>query len=106
MGGFPHYGEVKQDFILLKGCCIGPATRPPSSPPRLPSHPFYHPPPSPPCSRPTLGLLQQWLAASDLPHLRHHRRISFWTSRRSKTRIMKHQRGREQTWTTSVRRSG
>merc|ERR1711875_94361 len=24
MGGFPHYGEVKQDFILLKGCCIGP----------------------------------------------------------------------------------
>ena len=23
MGGFPHYGEVKQDFILLKGACIG-----------------------------------------------------------------------------------
>jgi len=27
MGGFPHYGEVKQDFILLKGCCIGPKKR-------------------------------------------------------------------------------
>merc|ERR1711973_369731 len=24
MGGFPHYGEVKQDFIMIKGCCIGP----------------------------------------------------------------------------------
>ncbi|XP_039254803.1 large ribosomal subunit protein uL3-like [Styela clava] len=23
MGGFPHYGEVKNDFIMLKGCCIG-----------------------------------------------------------------------------------
>jgi large subunit ribosomal protein L3e len=23
MGGFPHYGEVKQDFLLLKGACIG-----------------------------------------------------------------------------------
>merc|ERR1712107_380990 len=23
MGGFPHYGEVKQDFIMLKGPCIG-----------------------------------------------------------------------------------
>merc|ERR1711931_342479 len=23
MGGFPHYGEVKQDFIMLKGACIG-----------------------------------------------------------------------------------
>ena len=22
MGGFPHYGEVKQDRIVLKGCCI------------------------------------------------------------------------------------
>merc|ERR1712029_606933 len=20
MGGFPHYGEVKQDFIMIKGC--------------------------------------------------------------------------------------
>merc|ERR1712073_71022 len=27
MGGFPHYGEVKQDFLLLKGCCIGPKKR-------------------------------------------------------------------------------
>merc|ERR1711884_309433 len=27
MGGFPHYGEVKQDFILIKGCCIGPKKR-------------------------------------------------------------------------------
>merc|ERR1712034_53959 len=23
MGGFPHYGEVKQDFVMIKGCCIG-----------------------------------------------------------------------------------
>jgi len=23
MGGFPHYGEVKQDFLLIKGACIG-----------------------------------------------------------------------------------
>jgi ribosomal protein L3 len=23
MGGFPHYGEVKQDFIMIKGACIG-----------------------------------------------------------------------------------
>jgi len=27
MGGFPHYGEVNQDFIMLKGCCIGPKKR-------------------------------------------------------------------------------
>merc|ERR1712233_263597 len=27
MGGFPHYGEVKQDFIMIKGCCIGPKKR-------------------------------------------------------------------------------
>jgi len=27
MGGFPHYGEVKHEFILLKGCCIGPKKR-------------------------------------------------------------------------------
>merc|ERR1712098_317135 len=25
--GFPHYGEVKQDFLMLKGCCIGPKKR-------------------------------------------------------------------------------
>ncbi|XP_062599391.1 large ribosomal subunit protein uL3-like [Saccostrea cucullata] len=23
MGGFPHYGEVNQDFIMIKGCCMG-----------------------------------------------------------------------------------
>merc|ERR1712212_177554 len=23
MGGFPHYGMVKQDFVMLKGSCIG-----------------------------------------------------------------------------------
>ncbi|XP_078740747.1 large ribosomal subunit protein uL3-like [Lampetra fluviatilis] len=23
MGGFPHYGEVKNDFVLLKGCVVG-----------------------------------------------------------------------------------
>jgi large subunit ribosomal protein L3e len=23
MGGFPHYGPVLQDFVLIKGCCVG-----------------------------------------------------------------------------------
>lgn len=23
MGGFPHYGEVKQDFVMVKGCTVG-----------------------------------------------------------------------------------
>merc|ERR1711971_235263 len=27
MGGFPHYGEVKQDFVMIKGCCVGPKKR-------------------------------------------------------------------------------
>merc|ERR1711915_1099763 len=27
MGGFPHYGVVKQDFVMIKGCCIGPKKR-------------------------------------------------------------------------------
>jgi len=27
MGGFPHYGMVKQDFVMIKGCCIGPRKR-------------------------------------------------------------------------------
>lgn len=27
MGGFPHYGEVNQDFIMMKGCCAGPRKR-------------------------------------------------------------------------------
>ncbi|KAK9286575.1 hypothetical protein L1049_014974 [Liquidambar formosana] len=27
MGGFPHYGVVKEDFLLMKGCCVGPKKR-------------------------------------------------------------------------------
>jgi len=27
MGGFPHYGQVNQDFIMIKGCCVGPKKR-------------------------------------------------------------------------------
>jgi large subunit ribosomal protein L3e len=27
MGGFPHYGVVKDDYIMLKGCCVGPKKR-------------------------------------------------------------------------------
>lgn len=27
MGGFPHYGVVRDDFVMLKGCCIGPKKR-------------------------------------------------------------------------------
>jgi len=27
MGGFPHYGVVKNDFLLLKGCVVGPKKR-------------------------------------------------------------------------------
>jgi len=27
MGGFPHYGEVNQDYVMLKGCCAGPRKR-------------------------------------------------------------------------------
>jgi len=27
MGGFPHYGKVRNDFIMIKGCCIGPKKR-------------------------------------------------------------------------------
>lgn len=23
MGGFPHYGVVRDDFLLNKGCCVG-----------------------------------------------------------------------------------
>jgi len=23
MGGFPHYGVVKDDYIMIKGCCVG-----------------------------------------------------------------------------------
>jgi len=24
MGGFPHYGIVRDDFIMIRGCCVGP----------------------------------------------------------------------------------
>lgn len=27
MGGFPHYGEVKQDYVMIRGCCMGPKKR-------------------------------------------------------------------------------
>ncbi|CAN1258416.1 60S ribosomal protein L3 [Linum perenne] len=27
IGGFPHYGVVKEDFIMIKGCCVGPKKR-------------------------------------------------------------------------------
>jgi large subunit ribosomal protein L3e len=27
LGGFPHYGVVKNDFIIIKGCCVGPKKR-------------------------------------------------------------------------------
>ena len=27
LGGFPHYGAVKNDFIMVKGCVIGPKKR-------------------------------------------------------------------------------
>ena len=23
MGGFPHYGVVKDDYVMIKGCCVG-----------------------------------------------------------------------------------
>ncbi|KAL7673423.1 hypothetical protein ACOME3_008281 [Neoechinorhynchus agilis] len=28
MGGFPHYGIVTQDFLIIKGCCMGTRKRP------------------------------------------------------------------------------
>uniref|UniRef100_A0A1I8EKV3 60S ribosomal protein L3 n=1 Tax=Wuchereria bancrofti TaxID=6293 RepID=A0A1I8EKV3_WUCBA len=28
MGGFPHYGLVNQDFVLIRGCCMGSKKRP------------------------------------------------------------------------------
>jgi len=28
MGGFPHYGVVREDFLVLKGCVPGPKKRP------------------------------------------------------------------------------
>jgi len=27
VGGFPHYGVVKEDFIMIRGCCVGPKKR-------------------------------------------------------------------------------
>ncbi|XP_060064149.1 large ribosomal subunit protein uL3-like [Ylistrum balloti] len=27
MGGFPHYGEVNNDFVMIKGCTMGPKKR-------------------------------------------------------------------------------
>jgi len=23
LGGFPHYGVINEDFVLIKGCCVG-----------------------------------------------------------------------------------
>lgn len=28
LGGFPHYGLVNQDYVMIRGCCIGPKKRP------------------------------------------------------------------------------
>ncbi|KHN70773.1 60S ribosomal protein L3, partial [Toxocara canis] len=28
MGGFPHYGLVNQDFVMIRGCCVGSKKRP------------------------------------------------------------------------------
>ena len=27
MGGFPHYGVVQDDFVIVKGCVVGPKKR-------------------------------------------------------------------------------
>ena len=27
LGGFPHYGQVNQDFVMIRGCCVGPKKR-------------------------------------------------------------------------------
>merc|ERR1711998_580805 len=27
IGGFPHYGVVRDDYIMIKGCCVGPKKR-------------------------------------------------------------------------------
>ena len=27
LGGFPHYGDVRNDFIMIRGCCVGPRKR-------------------------------------------------------------------------------
>jgi len=23
LGGFPHYGQVLNDYLMIKGCCVG-----------------------------------------------------------------------------------
>lgn len=28
LGGFPHYGEVKNDYVMIRGCCVGTKKRP------------------------------------------------------------------------------
>lgn len=28
MGGFPHYGVVTNDFVMIRGCCVGTKKRP------------------------------------------------------------------------------
>lgn len=28
IGGFPHYGEVNHDYVMIKGCCVGTKKRP------------------------------------------------------------------------------
>jgi ribosomal protein L3 len=27
LGGFPHYGEVNNDYMMIKGACVGPKKR-------------------------------------------------------------------------------
>jgi large subunit ribosomal protein L3e len=27
LGGFPHYGVVQDDFVMIRGCCVGPKKR-------------------------------------------------------------------------------
>merc|ERR1712244_48449 len=27
VGGFPHYGDVRQDFLMIRGCVVGPRKR-------------------------------------------------------------------------------
>jgi large subunit ribosomal protein L3e len=27
LGGFPHYGRIMNEYIMIKGCCVGPKKR-------------------------------------------------------------------------------
>ena len=27
VGGFPHYGDVRQDYVMIRGCVAGPRKR-------------------------------------------------------------------------------